>query len=518
MATPSAADAPGTLAFGRASPLADADQHRDNVARVRVVLGVAAPLWSACALLDWTVVAMGHAGDLALLLSLRALGTLAFLLVFARLSMRPPPTPRALVGLDLFAYTTATIALSLMCVDYRGLESPYAHGVTFLLVTRGVAYATPWRHGLLLLGIPAISHPLTMVAAAAWSPLVRAQLGEGRALVAFGQDLFFLVLTALALVVSKHMVWSMRAQLYAARKVGRYELKRELGSGGMGAVWLAHDRTLGRDVALKILLPNVATTPGMIERFGRELRATAELSHPNTVRVFDGGVTDDGLWFFAMEPLEGETLWSLLNREKALPVRRAVVLVRQAAHALAEAHGRGIVHRDVKPENLFVCSGAPEQLKLLDFGIARVPAQSTGPALTGVGWVVGTPAFMAPEQAAGFEAIAASDVYSLGAVLYAALTGRPPIDAATPGALMAGLISEPILPPSLRMSCELPVELEQIVLKCLSKSWSNRYPSAAELAAALDAIELPDHDASSEVSPSRLHDEAPTRRLAAGTP
>ena len=506
---------PGTLAFGSVST-ASPDQHRDNVSRVRIVLGVVTALWTSCLALDWAVVTYGQAGDLGLLLSLRVAGTLVLAAALLRLSARPMPSVRALLWLDVCAYTGATVALSLMCVSYGGIDSPYAHGVTFLLVARGMAHPTNWRQGLLLLGLPALSHPMTVLSAAAWSPLVRSQLAEARPLLAFAQDLFFVSVTAVALIVSKHLVWSMRVQLHVARRVGRYELKRELGTGGMGAVWLARDRSLRRDVALKILLPEVATTPGMIERFEREVRATAELTHPNTVRVFDGGVTDDGLWFFAMEPLTGETLRSLLDRERTLSVGRAVGLLRQAAGALAEAHVRGIVHRDVKPENLFICGTRPEQLKLLDFGIARVPSRADGPALTGVGWVVGTPAFMAPEQAGGMQATPASDVYSLGAVLYCALTGRPPIEATTPGEVMTAHVREPILPPSLRMSAELPPAVEQNILRCLAKRPEDRYKTAVELLAALDALEVDVAPASDAPSGAGLA-EAPTARFAAPT-
>jgi serine/threonine-protein kinase len=513
-------DPPGTLAFGSASTSAGGDEHRASVARARVVLGVVASLWVLCGLLDWVVVALGHAGNLALLLSLRTVSAACFVAVLARLSVTPLPSPRALAALDTFAYTAATVTLSLMCVGYGGLASPYAHGVTFLLVARGVADATPWKQGLVLLGVPALSHPVVMLAAAAWSPEVRMQLGDGHALAAFAQDLVFVAMTTVALIVSKHFVWTMRVQLRAARRVGRYQLKRELGRGGMGAVWLAHDRSLRRDVALKILRPDVAASPGMIERFEREVRATAELSHPNIVRVFDGGVTGDGLWFFAMEPLEGETLWAILGREKALPIGRAVGLMRQAAHALAEAHARGIVHRDVKPENLFVCPGAPEQLKLLDFGIARLLERDDGPALTGAGWVVGTPTFMSPEQASGVAATPASDVYSLGAVLYASLTGRPPIEPPTPSAVLLSHAVEPILPPSLRVPAHLPAlpaELERIVMRCLAKRATDRYATAAELAAELDAVELPpDQGAPTAPSMPDASEHETTRQLAIG--
>lgn len=502
-----------TLALGHLGAGPDERAHRESVVRVRIVLGVIVTIWVASGLLDWLVVTMTQGGQLGRLLALRGVGALVLLAVFVRLSLSPLPTPRGLLWLDLGAYTTATIVLSLMCLVHGGIDSPYAHGVTFLLVVRGVGHPTPWRQGVALLGIPALAHPLTLLVVAAWSPVVGAQFRDGRLTAAFVQDVLFALMTAGALVVSKHLVWNVQMQLRAARMVGRYQLKRELGRGGMGSVWLAHDRSLRRDVAIKILRPDVAHTPGNLERFEREVRATAELSHPNSVRLFDHGVTEDGLWFYAMELLEGETLGAILHREGLLSVRRAVSLVLQAAQALAEAHAKGIVHRDVKPENLFVCRGEPEQVKLIDFGIARVVSTAgAGSALTGVGWILGTPSYMSPEQVAGLEVTPASDVYSLGAVLYTCLTGRPPFEASSPSQVMAGHVSEPVLPPSLRTPLSLPLQLERIVLQCLAKHPLARFQDAGELARALQLIEASEEPPCAR-APSGLPSSDPTLRL-----
>ena len=203
---------------------------------------------------------------------------------------------------------------------------------------------------------------------------------------------------------------------------GRYELEREVGRGGMGAVWLARDTTLGREVAVKrIGMAPGGSTPDQ-ERAAREARLAARLNHAHVVQVFDL-VSDDDVQWLVMEYVDGLTLASLIHSEGALDPRRASELVGQAADALAAAHAAGIVHRDVKPSNILV--GPQGQVKLSDFGIAKAEAD---PSLTQTGLVTGSPAYLSPEVASGQLASTASDVWSLGATLYHALSGRPPYE------------------------------------------------------------------------------------------
>ncbi|GAA1479025.1 hypothetical protein GCM10009623_34710 [Nocardioides aestuarii] len=203
---------------------------------------------------------------------------------------------------------------------------------------------------------------------------------------------------------------------------GRYELEREVGRGGMGAVWLAEDTVLGRRVAVK----KVGMTPGGsspdLERAEREARLAARLSHAHSVAVFDLVTDEDGQWL-VMEYVEGTTLAGLVKEEGVLPPERATLLLQQAADALAAAHSVGIVHRDVKPSNMLV--DAEDHVKLSDFGIAKAEADVT---LTQTGLVTGSPAYLAPEVASGRPATDASDVWSLGASLFHALAGRPPYE------------------------------------------------------------------------------------------
>ncbi|WP_395659498.1 serine/threonine-protein kinase [Nocardioides sp.] len=203
---------------------------------------------------------------------------------------------------------------------------------------------------------------------------------------------------------------------------GRYTLDREIGRGGMGAVWLGRDTVLGRDVALK----RIGVAPGGgtpdLARAEREARLAARLNHPHVVAIYDLVTEGDDQWL-VMEHVEGLTLAALVARDGALPPDRAAPLVRQAADALAAAHAAGIVHRDVKPSNILVTPGG--QVKLSDFGIARAEADAS---LTQTGFVTGSPAYLSPEVASGQQATPASDVWSLGATLYHALSGHPPYD------------------------------------------------------------------------------------------
>jgi serine/threonine-protein kinase len=263
---------------------------------------------------------------------------------------------------------------------------------------------------------------------------------------------------------------------------GRYTVERELGRGGMGVVYLARDLTLERQVAIKLLPAELAAQPELRARFLRETRTAAGLSHPNIVPIYSVE-EQHGLVFFAMGYVDGETLTQRVRRMGPLPASEVARLLQDAAWALSYAHGRGIVHRDVKPDNILI-ERATGRAFLTDFGIARV-ANST---MTAVGTSLGTPQFMSPEQAAGEPVDARSDLYSLGVVGYFALTGSTPFDGPTVQAILAMHLTKPA-PPVAQARPGIPPKLAEAVDRCLAKEPNQRFASGDELVNAIQSAQ-----------------------------
>jgi ABC-type amino acid transport substrate-binding protein len=271
------------------------------------------------------------------------------------------------------------------------------------------------------------------------------------------------------------------------RRFGGYELLGEVARGGMGVVYRARLVGAGREVALKTVLAGDFTRPGARERFRAEVKAAAGLDHPGVVPIYDIGEAD-GCPYFTMPLVEGGSLQQRLA-PGPLPAGEAAWLVRRVADAVQYAHDRGVLHRDLKPANVLLQPGGPAPApRLTDFGLAR--AVGGGAALTGTGEVLGTPSYMAPEQAAGKlkEVGPASDVYGLGALLYALLTGRPPFQADTPLDTLVQVVGEEPVPPR-RVNPQVPADLETVCLKCLEKEPARRYPSANAVAEELGRFE-----------------------------
>lgn len=262
------------------------------------------------------------------------------------------------------------------------------------------------------------------------------------------------------------------------RRIGRYALVRELGRGGMGVVWRAYDTALRRHVALKTLLDRPSAEE--LRRFAVEVKATARLQHPNIVGVLDVGEYDGRAWY-VMELIDGESFEALLRRGAPSPIRVAEI-VRDVARGLAHAHERGIVHRDVKPDNILI--DREGRVRLADLGLARDGAASQ--QLTKTGQMLGTPSYMAPEQAGGEGPVGpACDVYALGGVLYRALAGRPPFSAPSVFALLKQVLFDPAVPVR-QLDPSAPPELDLLALHCLSKAPAQRPPSAQAVVGSLE--------------------------------
>ncbi|HEV2764085.1 MAG TPA: protein kinase, partial [Pyrinomonadaceae bacterium] len=265
---------------------------------------------------------------------------------------------------------------------------------------------------------------------------------------------------------------------------GKYRLDARLGEGGMGTVYRSTHLLIERPVAVKVLNPRLVTDEEAKERFRREARAAGRLRHPHAVAVTDFGETAEGLVYIVMELLEGTSLREVLESEAPLDARRAVGIMEQVAGAVAAAHAAGVIHRDLKPGNIFLVghAGSEPHVKVLDFGIAKLAAdaheEGESQALTQTGIMIGTPRYMSPEQCDGARLSPASDVYSLGIILYEMLTGQTPFTGTSPLAVALQHSSKPPRRPSELVS-NLSPALEQVVLHALEKQPSDR-PSDAD--------------------------------------
>jgi serine/threonine-protein kinase len=268
---------------------------------------------------------------------------------------------------------------------------------------------------------------------------------------------------------------------------GRYRVMRLLGRGGMGAVYEATQESLGRRVAVKILLPHLAERADAVMRFQREAQAAGQLGHANIVQTTDFGRSEDGSLFLVMDYLEGRSLADALQAQSPFEPGRAAFIAWQVLEALEVAHGAGIVHRDLKPDNVFLTqvSGMRDVVKLLDFGIAKLVDTGGDPALTATGAILGTPAYMSPEQARGAPVDARTDLYSVGVMLYEMLSGRWPVDAENYNAMIVAILTETPAP-LFALRPGLDPGLVAVVEQAMAKDVNARYQSAQAMADALE--------------------------------
>ena len=276
------------------------------------------------------------------------------------------------------------------------------------------------------------------------------------------------------------------------RSIGNYKIVRVLGEGGMGTVYLAEHPMIGKRVAVKMLRPDLGTDPGLVSRFFQEAKAVNEIRHPNIVDISDFGHTSDGIVYFVMELMEGQSLRDKLASSGTMPIDQAVACARQVVDALAAAHRMGIIHRDLKPDNIFLVADSQVpggfRSKLFDFGVAKLLGEKQAQVghKTIDGAVVGTPFYMSPEQALCHDVSAAADIYAMGVVIYEMLTGTVPFHSEQLVILLNAILKQPAPPPS-RIRTETPPWLDRLVLRCLEKDPEARPISMEEVGAVLAA-------------------------------
>ena len=399
-----------------------------------------------------------------------------FLLLWA-LTRRGRLPPRALRLLEASVAVLTCLFYAAMAVGTgvaMELFIPVVAALAILIARAVIVPTTPRRTLLVSLAgsVPAVAAAwllayrlnITTSLPRGWGPTVYAACWAGTGV-------------AIATLASS-VIYGLEHKVRKARRLGQYALAERIGDGGMGVVYLAKHAMLRRPTAIKVMRPDKMGAQNQ-QRFEREVQLTSQLTHPNTICIYDYGRTPEGLFYYAMEYLEGFTLTELVQATGPLPPARIAWLLRQVAGSLAEAHGVGLIHRDVKPDNIIVCErgGGCDVVKVLDFGLAK-EFHSADPTLSQVDAVVGTPLFMSPEALTTPGQVgAASDIYALGAVAYYLATGRHPFAARTFLEIAARHLTatpDP-LPP------ELPGPLAQLVLACLEKKPADRPASAAAL-------------------------------------
>ncbi|MEM9194719.1 MAG: serine/threonine-protein kinase [Myxococcota bacterium] len=466
----------------------DQSEHLARVVRMRKVAMFALFAWPLFGLVDWFIVSFVHPGRLWFYLLCRALGLVVLVPAAIRIYLEPAPKPWVTRTIDLGVASILCTLITVTSLEFGGIASPLVLGVISVVVCRFTYSAEHWKRSLGPAVVLFLIYPVTLLAVSLASPEIAAQFRNLRDGATFLLNCLFIAGVVAILAFGGHVAWSLSRQVFQSRSLGRYKLKDRIGKGGMGEVWRAHDSALKRDVAVKILNPERdRLDPLALQRFEREVQATSELQHPNTVRVFDYGQTEDGLFYYAMELLEGEDMGDLSVRLGPIDPERSLKLISQAARALAEAHARGLVHRDLKPENLFVTNlgGERDFVKVLDFGLVRMESDDAT-KITREGFAVGTPAYIAPEVVRGKKADSRSDVFALGTVLYRLICGATPFGGGDMRAQLIANLEQTPPRPSYKLGRTVPPLVEAVVMRCLEKNPDARYRDGGALAVALE--------------------------------
>ena len=412
---------------------------------------------------------------------------LALMLVDLSIWLIPRGRPRSLRWLQSFDVVANMLAGS--CFAWLSFTHPHPVVVVYetLLAQMGFlairALVVPSTHRRTLL-VGLLTCLPTAIVLLGW-PRPRPMIGSATAFFAF------LNWSAVAIAfstVASAVLYGLRRQVREAKRLGQYTLLEKLGQGGMGVVYRASHAMLRRPTAIKILSATGARDS--LQRFEREVQMMSQLKHPNAVAIHDYGRTADGLLYYAMEYLEGLDLERLVELDGPQPPARVIHLLRQVCGALAEAHAAGLIHRDVKPANLFLCQerGEADFIKVLDFGLVKETASVTSATLEGGIGMLGTPLYMSPEAISNPSALdARSDLYSLGAVGYLLVTGEPVFRGRNAVEVCAQHLNATPVAPHERLQRPVPADLEAVLLRCLSKRADDRYAGARELAKALGA-------------------------------
>ncbi|MGD0516098.1 MAG: serine/threonine-protein kinase [Thermoguttaceae bacterium] len=376
--------------------------------------------------------------------------------------------------------------MSLVAAEYA-----YFASWALLILIYGIFMPNTWQRALAVL-LPAACLPFALVL---WLRSSNAAIEAALAADKMNTPVVLPFMAVLVAVFGTYIINSIRREAFKARQLGQYVLKNKLGSGGMGEVYRAEHQLLKRPCAVKLIKPSKVAEPTVLSRFEREVQATAKLTHWNSIEIYDYGRADDGTFYYAMELLPGMSLEDLVKFHGPLPAARAVHFLRQTCKALREAHAKGLIHRDIKPANIFAAErgGVYDVVKLLDFGLVREQSSAAEDLqLTQAGTFSGSPLYMCPEQKRSYHNLdARSDIYSLGAVAYFLLTGRPPFVADNIYDIIAAHARDPVVPAS-ELNSAVPQDVELVVNRCLAKMPANRFQDVDTLEKALAACECAD--------------------------
>jgi eukaryotic-like serine/threonine-protein kinase len=355
---------------------------------------------------------------------------------------------------------------------------------SLLLLTYGIFIPNTWQRALVVL-LPFACLPYAIVWTLVWQfeKVAEALLADH-----IGNRVPIPFIAVVIGAYGSHIINAIRREAFKAKQLGQYRLLEKLGAGGMGEVYKAEHQLLKRPCAIKLIRPGVAASANALARFEQEVKATAKLTHANTIEIYDYGRTDDGTFYYVMELMRGLSLEDLVKKHGPVPPGRAVYLLRQVCGALHEAHVKGLIHRDIKPANIFAAErgGVYDVAKLLDFGLVKQTEETPMAGLKSQSFS-GSPLYMAPEQAQAYEQIdARGDIYAVGAVGYFLVTGRPPFTGANLLEVITAHRKSPVVPPS-RLQPDVPADLERVLLRCLEKQPADRFADAQTLEAALAA-------------------------------